>query len=351
MKNNFLNDLQFDQEVHVFYDYHVFEDIDILDSYPFDSYASLPSPDVRFWKRNLKEEFILEKNFHRDFLYRSSKTSIERWATYKNIPFNELLTILEKNQKLEELSNQTDEDYCQMKVESPFNDSLILGVTPDAAAKIPKTYKLQDAHSLYTEIAKLDVFDIDSLLKFSKHFGMPSGIMDDAGFGIVLDGDCLLFPFGSISLLNKKIAIYKNDFKLFELIQTNNVSKILSYLPKTEFEYIDDDDAVINLAKQHLSLALGKLDAFNVSMYLEFQDGSFFPGVWFTDLFNFAYFQLAKALSNNVEVLECDNCGHIFEVTHKRQRFCPPLPNRKRSSCEMAYNNRLKKEKKLKGEI
>lgn len=44
-------------------------------------------------------------------------------------------------------------------------------------------------------------------------------------------------------------------------------------------------------------------------------------------------------------------CEHIFEVTYKRQRFCPPLPNKKRSSCEMAYNNRLKKERKLKGEI
>lgn len=355
MKNNFLNNLQSEQEVYVLNNYHVFESVDTLETYPFDSFLPLPrnKQTINFWKKNLTEQF--EGDFHHDFLHRTSKTSLEKWADYKQIPVKQLITILKKQQEIEENSNQSieEQDYYKRKVESPFNEPLICGVTHEAMASIEKTYKLQDAHSLYTELAKLEVFDFNSLLGFSKNFGMPSGIMDDRGFDIFLDGDTLFFPFCSIAVLNKKIAIYKRDFEWFQIIQTKNVSKIRALLPKSHFiliDNIDDDEAVINRAKHYLTSLLAKLDAFNVSMYVEFQDGSFVPGVWFSDLFNFAYFQIAKALSNNVEVRECDFCGHIFEVSHKRQRFCPPLPNRKRSSCEMAFNNRLKKEKKQKGE-
>ncbi|PGA16240.1 hypothetical protein COL65_20330 [Priestia aryabhattai] len=357
MKNNFLNNVHFEQEVLVFDDYNVLEEVDLLNSYPFDSYSSTPDLHyVNHWKKILKKQFVSEKNFHGDLLYRSSKSNIEKWAKYTNISVDELLKILEKNNLKEKESNQIEEDkdYYEMKSESPFNESSILGVTPDAMQNLSKKYKLQEASSLYTELAKLEVFDFNSLLRFSKHFGMPSGLMDDIGFDIELDGNCLFFPFTSISVLNKKIAIYKQDFEWFKVIQTKNATKIRSMIPESDLiliNNVDENEAVVNYAKHHLTLLLGRLDAFNVSMHVEFQNGSFVPGVWFSDLFNFAYFQIAKALSNNVEVRECDNCGYIFEVTHKRQRFCPPLPHRKRSSCEMAYNNRLKREKKLKGEI
>ncbi|MBT2729202.1 hypothetical protein J7E63_20095 [Bacillus sp. ISL-75] len=350
MKNNFLNSLQYDQEILIFSDYHFFEDI-ALEDYPFDSFLdmdpmfSFPNVNIDFWKRHLKKEFIIEKNFHGDFLNRTSETSKKRWADYKKIPFNDLITILKRNQKIEEETNQKEEDevYYRMKEESFFNDPMRLGVTPDGMSNISNKYKLQDAHSLYTEIAKLEVFDFESLLRFSRHFGLPTGIMDDMGFEFILDGDCIFFPFSSVSVLNKKIAIYKQNFEWFKIIQTNNIPKIRSLLPKPN---LNDDEDVIEIAKKHLADLLSRLDTFHFSTYLDYQNGSYNPGAWFSDLFNFAYFQLAKALSNNVEVRECEYCGHIFEVTHKRQRYCPALPNRKRSSCEMAYNNRLKKEKK-----
>ncbi|MCM3670283.1 hypothetical protein M3181_14970 [Mesobacillus maritimus] len=355
MKNNFLNILQYDQEVLVFGDYHFFKDM-ALEDYPFDSLLdreprfSFSDVHIGFWKKHLKEEFIIEKNFHLDFLERTSETSKKKWADYKRIALNDLITILRRNEKVEEETNQREEDevYYRMKEESLFNDPLRFGVTPEGMLKISNTYKLQDAHSLYTEIAKLEVFDFESLLRFSKHFGLPSGIMDDRGFEFILDGYCIFFPFGSISVLNKKIAIYKQDFEWFKLIQTKNIPKIRSLLPNSN---LIDDEEVIGLAKSRLADLLSKLDAFQLSTHLDYQSGSFIPTVWFSDLFNFAYFQLAKALSNNVEVRECEFCGHIFEVTHKRQRFCPALPNRKRSSCEMANNNRLKKEKKQQREI
>lgn len=355
MKNNFLNTLQYDQEVLIFSDYHFFEDI-ALEDYPFDSFLdidpmfSFPDVNIEFWKKHLKEEFIIEKNFHRDFLNRASETSKKKWADYKRITLNELITILRRNEKIEEETKQREEDkvYYRMKEESLFNDPMRFGVTPEGMSNISNTYKLQDAHSLYTEIAKLEVFDLESLLRFSKHFGLPSGIMDDTGFEFVLDGYCIFFPFSSISVLNKKIAIYKQDFEWFKLIQTKNIPKIRSLLSNSN---LIDDEELIELAKNRLAQLLSRLDAFHLSTHLDYQSGSFIPGAWFSDLFNFAYFQLAKALSNNVEVRECEYCGHIFEVKHKRQRYCPALPNRKRSSCEMAYNNQLKKEKKQKGEI
>jgi len=359
MKKNFLNDLNFKQEVYVLDDYQPFEGLDFLEKYHFnsflppsrlDSYLPLSHRQMSadFWKKNLEEEFILEENFHRDLLYNALETSLENWANYKQIPTKEFMAILKKQQEIENNSNQMieDEGYYKMKVNSPFNEQLFFGVTPEAMENIEKTYSLQDAHSLYTELAKLEVFDFRSLYRFSKHFGMPYGIMDDNGFDLYLDGDTLFFPFCSIAVLNKKIAIYKRDFEWFKIIQTKNMSKIRSLLYNTDAQDNISDDDVIDQAKEHITSLLSRLDAFNISMYVDYQDGSFVPGVWFSDLFNFAYFQLAKALSNNIEVRECDYCGHIFEVTHKRQRFCPPLPNRKRSSCEMAYNNRLKKEKK-----
>jgi hypothetical protein len=359
MKKNFLNDLQSEQEVYVLEGYMLLEDMDKLDTYPFDPILPTYKRDsslilhsredtIKFWKKHLEEEFILDKNFHQDLLHRTLNTSLELWATNKQIPNKELIRILEMYQEIEENTIEA-EAFYKMKAESPFNEPLIFGVTTEAMANIEKTYKLKDAHSLYTELAKLDVFDFNSLLRFSKHFGMPSGILDDYGFDIFLDGNSLFFPFSSMSVLNKKIAIYKRDFEWFKIIQMQNVSEIRSRLTKSNIDSLSDNQ-VINLAKEYLASLLGYLDAFNVSMHLDFENGTFVPGVWFKDLFNFAYFQLAKALSNNVEVLECDYCSHIFEVTHKRQRFCPPLPNRKRSSCEMAYNNRLKKEKKQKGD-
>jgi hypothetical protein len=71
---------------------------------------------------------------------------------------------------------------------------------------------------------------------------MPSGILDDNGFDIKLDGDSLLFPFSSISVLKKKIAIYRQDFEWFKIIQTINVSKIRSLLSKSDLDLIDDSD-------------------------------------------------------------------------------------------------------------
>jgi hypothetical protein len=344
-KNFFIN-LQSDQEILVFSEYHFFEDT-ALDNYPFDSLLKdmdFPKVSVNFWKKHLNREFIVHKNFHIDFLNRTDDTSKKRWADYKNIPVNELTLHLMSNANIEEETNQNDynEAYFHMKNESLFNDSLRFGVTPNGVSNISHTYKLQEADSLYTEIAKLEVFDLDSLLRFSRHFGLPSGIKDDTGFDYFLNVDSIFFPFGSVSVLNKKIAIYKQSFEWFKLIKTNNFTKIRSLLTNSD---IKNNADVIELAKQQLVSLLSKLDTFPFDTYPEYQDDTIIPKAWFKDLFNFAYFQLAKALSDDVEVRKCDFCGHLFEVKHKRQRFCPALPNRKRSSCEMAYNNRLKKQR------
>ncbi|WP_066057296.1 hypothetical protein [Robertmurraya korlensis] len=366
MNKNFLNEVECDQEVIVMEDYLLIEDINLLEEYPFSLYLPASTSKAKelpetytlkkkeltdFWKVALKEQFIKEVNFHRDLLFRSSKTIIQKWADYKKIDEDLLLTSLKKYAELESSSHQVSvvEELYALKLGSPLNDPLIFGVKPDSLAKIPKTYNLQDAHSLYTELAKLDVFDIKSLMRFSKHFGMPSGIEDDRGFDVVLYGDNIFFPFSSISVLNKKIAIYKHDFEWFKMIQTKNVPKIRTLLPKIYTS--NNDESVLDQAKHHVVDLLSRLDAYNPNTYFEYSNGTYNQGFWFDDLFSFAYFQLARALVNDVEVRECDNCGYIFEVTHQRQRFCPPVPNRKRSSCEMAYNNRLKKEKKLKGEV
>lgn len=133
-----------------------------------------------------------------------------------------------------------------------------------------------------------------------------------------------------------KIHEYQKVFAYFNAINTNNFSKLPTESKKGES------------AKVHAKRMLDK----------EIQEKSLFlfklkngesrqtPITIFNDLFEAAYFFLNLSKNTLAEMKICDNCGHLFEVTHKRQRFCSALSGRKRLSCEMAYNNRLKKKKR-----
>lgn len=53
-------------------------------------------------------------------------------------------------------------------------------------------------------------------------------------------------------------------------------------------------------------------------------------------------------ISFRIEDIEngtCENCGDIFVKTHGHQKFCPPHPGRKRSTCENTFNQRLKRQR------
>jgi hypothetical protein len=75
------------------------------------------------------------------------------------------------------------------------------------------------------------------------------------------------------------------------------------------------------------------------------------PGMTFKDLFEVAYFQLSRAVIGNIKMSRCEHCGALFEVTHESRRFCPPLPKNKISSCQNAYNQRVKRKRKKAKEL
>ncbi|WP_230160495.1 DUF6076 domain-containing protein [Peribacillus simplex] len=74
--------------------------------------------------------------------------------------------------------------------------------------------------------------------------------------------------------------------------------------------------------------------------------GEFVPAISFPTLLDVAYFQLINSLYEGKSFNECLNCGLIFLAKHGHQKFCAPLPNRKRSTCENTFNQRQKRLRK-----
>ncbi|MEH7610765.1 DUF6076 domain-containing protein [Gottfriedia acidiceleris] len=75
-------------------------------------------------------------------------------------------------------------------------------------------------------------------------------------------------------------------------------------------------------------------------------DGEYVPAISFPTLLDVAYQQLNNALYGGKTFNKCLNCGSIFLAKHGLQKFCAPLPNRKRSTCENTYNQRQKRLRK-----
>ncbi|WP_338652702.1 hypothetical protein V6B14_12870 [Sporosarcina psychrophila] len=239
-----------------------------------------------------------------------------------------------------------------------------------------KEYKLQDAVSLYTELAKLRPFYSKDLQNFSKVFGLPMG-MENIASNIINNVDMLDTRGVNLANLNDELIRFRGLFRFFTNLMTKNMDALrlnekdvalalLEYenskvpnnkeqpdnQPSKWGKYnnnnneilrdnITDDELLINY-KKYLIMQFENIDGVVLKMDFDSNDDSFFPKIDFVNLFQFAYYQMMKALINNVELIKCEYCGHVFELAYKGRRFCPPLPNRKRSSCEMAYNNRKK---------
>lgn len=65
----------------------------------------------------------------------------------------------------------------------------------------------------------------------------------------------------------------------------------------------------------------------------------------FQNLFDVAYFQLKNAIVNEVNLKNCEHCGHLFPITHESRKYCSSLPGKKESTCLNVYKQRLKRQK------
>ncbi|GGF24278.1 hypothetical protein GCM10010954_23950 [Halobacillus andaensis] len=344
MRKNFLNDFKTKQEVVVFDGYHIYKDATKIKG------LSLGNNNGEMIGRLLEKRGI-EKDFKElslDLTFNSLRSDLELWANYLELPLEELeVKLFDRTLSYEELITK---------------DPLIIGINEKSTSQT-KNYKFETAKSLYTELAKLTPFDFKSLIKFSKVFGLPYGLQEDILEQHSSPDINVQIPFTDIYYLFYELTIYRYYFSLFEAIIFEDTNKIKSLLERhhniiaqmsnttidnitTAFSIaIEHDDSLIYSAKELLTEHFHNNHR-ALQILPDFEDGKIIPKIFFKDLFEYAYFQMLNALMNNSELRKCEYCNHVFEVDFEGRRFCPPLPFRKRSSCEMAYNRMKKKQKK-----
>ncbi|MEH7569276.1 hypothetical protein [Priestia megaterium] len=206
-----------------------------------------------------------------------------------------------------------------------------------SSEQITKKYDLSNfGRTLYTELAKWNFSSFQELLTFCDIWGLPTGVNISELSVNSNDVNILWMP---LEEFYRKLDDYQKTFSIFKSLHTNDFSEL--EIPPSHSRKSIRENARLTLIEK-----IGEKNIF--SYKLTTNNNIVTPISIFKDLFEAAYFFLTLSIYSNAEIRTCANCGHLFEVTHKRQRFCAVLPGRKRSSCEMAYNNRLKKEKKLK---
>jgi len=137
----------------------------------------------------------------------------------------------------------------------------------------------------------------------------------------------------------KKVLEYfkRNPDKLLEL------NKKGDGLNNT-WEQVKDETDIKTIAYTYLNLKLKDLKAGETATRVI--NGKIVPAMKFSNLLEVASFQLKQAIFKDLKLEECINCGALFEPIHGSQKFCSPLPGRKRSTCENTFNQRKKRERK-----
>ncbi|EOA3905994.1 hypothetical protein [Bacillus cytotoxicus] len=241
-----------------------------------------------------------------------------------------------------------------------ITDSQIISAKSESIDTTNRVYNpFIDANSLFTELYKLKVWDIQGLKKFIKIYGLPTGR--------TLTNNChlnetkTLFFMTDLIELFVRLTHYRYIFTLFIALINEDFEQIryLSLSKYKTYKFIDELKKNLRNSKREtfefgmdtLTDELNKHNKISQKLRLKkYMNGlQVKPIVQFYDLFDVAYFQLMKALLNNKEFKRCEHCNHYFEVDHESRRFCPPLPFRKRSSCETAYNRNKAKKKNIEG--
>src|SRR5699024_678443 len=228
-------------------------------------------------------------------------------------------------------------------IEKVNKDSKIIGrISSNKDEK--KWFLLNEAAGLFTELAKVNPFSEKDLLNFIKNFGLPTGYNNiEIGTEIVKNSPPIMIQFVNYSSLCNSILYYKSLFEIFKYIVTEDIDSILrrdkllhSDFKKKNFYNSNDKLDILNSEKDYFYMQLNKQNILNFKFVRDFTDENESKVILHHEnLIDFAFFQMFKALNNNSHFRICQNCNEIFEVTHEKMRFCPPLPFRKRSSCEM----------------
>lgn len=248
---------------------------------------------------------------------------------------------------------------------------------------------LEDAPELYAELAKLELSDTKGVLKFIQNYGLP---VESGEVGFV-DHQNLIFTCTNLNDFSEELKLYKTLFKAWASIQSGNKNELLEIrdkyykmvnmlsifnmtshadrvLSQENGEFIDvsftakgkdhslaeenkrmNQDDLQAIAKKYVVYLLNQVPA--GKNQFEIINNEIRPSIHFSNLFEAAYYQLSKAMVNNTELKRCEFCKSLFQPEHGHQKFCSPrLPNqskskhKKRSSCENAHNQKLKRQRR-----
>jgi hypothetical protein len=261
---------------------------------------------------------------------------------------------------------------------------------PNYEAKIENSSAynpLEDTKELYTELNKVLIHQPKSVLKFIETYGLPMGRQIDAGnpdFKAIYEMKTYGFAerlerfktimslWEAVQLNNTKVLEdYSKDFEhearwaqMFSLQAFDDIDEIdqqdlkeesavavpeyTLWLEVKDMNLIDRANALITALLNNESVGQSKTAFLDVPCNKNgkvVNKKKIVEAAYFEDLFEVAFFQLRQAIFNEMDVKTCEHCGFPFEVTHERQRFCPPLFGRKRSTCENTYNQRIKRQR------
>lgn len=296
----------------------------------------------------LAHEHLKSKNYNYSLLHMfHNDWDFDNWASHKK------MNPLEFKQYISELSLKGE----TIKTNSFLEEDLYIGFTNKAVDNV-KYYNIDEVPSLYTELAKLEVYDLKSLLKFVKTFGLPTGLREELPFEIeepyiVNDEHPITFWSASIPAIYFELVVFKRIFHIFKLIRTENHKELKEILVKNDgwkiFNNLSEKEELQYIKKSSAFLFIsyfGRIDSHPINISLGINETKIRPNIIFDDLFHAAYFQLMTAMNDEVKLKKCKHCGHHFEVDNENRQFCYPLPFRKRSSCEMAHYREVKKKQK-----
>ncbi|RFB41297.1 hypothetical protein DZB86_10815 [Bacillus sp. RC] len=319
MKKNFLSEIKVENSLYVYNEYSFEQDSSFLEEkvtfFLYDGYAPT---------KVIPPSLPLKNSFFNAPLYgENEKGEVEKIDSES------------KSNKQKEYKKTAAYLVSQKAVTTWNSENMLEHYFP--SEQITKKYDLSSfGKTLYTELAKWNFSSFQELVTFCDIWGLPTGVNSSEFSVTTNDVNILWMP---LEAFYRKLDDYQKTFSYFKALHINDFSELVKF-PSNDIKSIREN------ARSTLIEKIGEKNIF--SYKLTTNNNIVTPISMFNDLFEAAYFFLTFSIYSNAEMRICENCGHLYEVTHKRQRFCSVLPGRKRSSCEMAYNNRLKKEKKLK---
>ncbi|MEK4067584.1 hypothetical protein [Peribacillus sp. FSL R5-0717] len=319
MKKNFLTEMKVDNPFYVYQDYEIKEELSFsennMNAIPYEGFAP---------KKIIPLPTDVPINFNGHLYGENTNGQIERIDTeceLKNYKYKAAYLVAKKAVTIIEKEDYLGKLFPDKKVTNEYNLNAF-------------------GRTLYTEFAKWDFNCFQDLINFCRTWGLPTGVTISFLEKKIPENDINII-WMSIEDFYTKIHEYQRIFSYFKALNTNDFSKLPTAPKKRE-----------NIKVHAQRMLIKEIEKKSLFSYkIKRQQDIPTPISIFRDLFEAAYFYLNLSINSSTEMRLCENCGQLFEVTHQRQRFCSVLPGRKRSSCEMAFNNRLKKEKKQKGEI